>query len=122
MRENRKLLHSWVKKDFKLDWFSGSGAGGQHRNKHQNCLRLTHLDSGITTIGQNSRERKTNLKEALTKMGVLLTDKYFPSAKKERNVNTKFVRTYNEAENRVIDHRTGKKYPYKKFGLEKVLN
>ena len=46
-----------TKKDFKLDWFNGSGAGGQHRNKHQNCCRITHIESGLTSIGQDSRSR-----------------------------------------------------------------
>jgi len=29
--------------DFKVEWYSGTGAGGQHRNKHQNSVRLTHI-------------------------------------------------------------------------------
>ena len=54
-----------TRKDFKLDWFSGKGGGGQHRNKHQNCLRLTHIESGATATGQSNKERPANQKEAL---------------------------------------------------------
>jgi peptide chain release factor 1 len=62
---NRKnLLFSITKKDFKIDYFSGTGAGGQYRNRHKNCVRLTHIDSNVTVTGQSNRERLSNLKEA----------------------------------------------------------
>ena len=61
---SKKLLFSITKKDFDIQYFSGTGAGGQHRNKHQNCVRLTHRDSGVTVTAQNSRSRQTNLREA----------------------------------------------------------
>lgn len=51
-----KELHL-TKKDFKLEWFSGTGAGGQYRNKHQNCCRITHIESGLTCTGQTQRDR-----------------------------------------------------------------
>lgn len=61
---NRELLFSITKKDFDIHWFSGTGAGGQHRNKHQNCCRLYHRDSGARSTGQSNRSRQENLKEA----------------------------------------------------------
>lgn len=61
----KELLFSVTKKDFSIDFFSGTGAGGQHRNKHQNCVRIKHLATGIIATGQSSRERKANIKEAL---------------------------------------------------------
>lgn len=63
--KNKELLFSITKKDFIIDYFSGSGAGGQHRNKHQNCVRLFHPDSGARVTGQSHRSRQQNLKEAL---------------------------------------------------------
>ena len=65
---SKKLLFSVTKKDMELSWFSGSGAGGQHRNKHQNCLRLFHPDSGARVTGQSNKERKSNIREALTNL------------------------------------------------------
>jgi peptide chain release factor 1 len=50
--------------EFAVQWFSGTGKGGQYRNKHQNCCRLTHLATGIVQTGQSSRERKANMREA----------------------------------------------------------
>ena len=64
----KELLFSVTKKDFQINFFSGTGAGGQHRNKHQNCVRLKHLETGIITTGQSSRERKSNIKEALSNL------------------------------------------------------
>ena len=65
---SKELLFSITKKDFKIDYFSGTGAGGQHRNKHQNCVRLHHTESGVIVTGQSSRERKSNIKEAFNNM------------------------------------------------------
>ena len=64
----RELLFSITKKDFSISHFSGKGAGGQHRNKHQNCVRLKHDESGTTTTGQSHRDRPNNLKEAFNNM------------------------------------------------------
>ena len=62
---SKELLFSITKKDLKIEYFSGTGAGGQYRNKHQNCVRLHHLESGVMVTGQSNRNRKANLKEAL---------------------------------------------------------
>ena len=62
----RKLLFSIKKKDFKIDYFSGTGSGGQHRNKHQNCVRIQHIESNVMSTGQSSKSRKNNIKEALS--------------------------------------------------------
>ena len=61
----KELLFSITKKDFQIDYFSGRGAGGQNRNKNQNCIRLHHKNSGVIVTGQSHKERKSNLKEAL---------------------------------------------------------
>jgi len=58
----------YTKKDFRLDWYSGSGAGGQHRNKHQNCLRLTHIPSGITVTAAEGRDRPGNQRKAFERL------------------------------------------------------
>lgn len=49
--------------DFRIEWFSGSGAGGQHRNRHCNSCRLIHIPTGIMETRQG-RERASNLKSA----------------------------------------------------------
>jgi len=64
----KELLFSITKKDFDISYFSGTGAGGQHRNKHQNCVRLKHRESGLLVTGQSYRERKRNLIQAFNNL------------------------------------------------------
>ena len=65
---NKELLFSITKKDFIIQYFSGTGAGGQRRNKVQNCVRIQHKDSGVTATGQSNRNRQSNLKEAFNNL------------------------------------------------------
>lgn len=51
--------------DYIIEWYSGSGAGGQHRNKHQNSARITHIHTGIVKTAQ-TRSRENSLKLAMT--------------------------------------------------------
>lgn len=57
--------------DFRIEWFSGSGAGGQHRNKHQNSCRVHHIPTGLCEARQG-RERVSNLKDAMSAINELL--------------------------------------------------
>lgn len=64
----KELLFSVTKKDLRIEWFSGTGAGGQYRNKHQNCVRIHHQESGALVTGQSNRNREVNLKEAFSNL------------------------------------------------------
>ena len=55
---------SFSDKDFKIEWFSGKGKGGQHRNKHQNCCRVIHVPTGMREARQG-RVREHNLDQAM---------------------------------------------------------
>ncbi|MFC4236012.1 peptide chain release factor-like protein [Thalassospira xianhensis] len=50
---------------FRVEWFSGTGNGGQHRNKHQNSCRVFHVPTGLCEARQG-RKRENNLREAKT--------------------------------------------------------
>ena len=63
---SKELLFSVTKKDFNVTWFSGTGAGGQFRNKHQNCCRIIHRESGAIATGQSQKSREANRKEAFS--------------------------------------------------------
>lgn len=68
MSNTRELLFSITKKDLDIEYFSGKGAGGQYRNRHKNCVRLHHRDSGVIVTGQSHRDRKSNLREAFNNL------------------------------------------------------
>ena len=49
--------------DLQIEWYSGTGAGGQYRNKHQNSCRITHTPTGIVAKSE-CRSRTNSLAEA----------------------------------------------------------
>jgi peptide chain release factor 1 len=51
--------------DLRIEWYSGTGAGGQHRNKHQNSCRITHIPTGTVATAQ-CRSRQNSLDQALS--------------------------------------------------------
>jgi hypothetical protein len=64
----KELLFSVTKKDLEITYYSGSGAGGQYRNKHQNCCRIKHKETGIIATGQDERSREQNTKNAFRRL------------------------------------------------------
>ncbi len=70
----KELLFSVTKDDLEISFFSGTGAGGQHRNKHQNCVRMRHPDSGTATQCSEHRSKDQNLRTAFQR---LVDDKKF---------------------------------------------
>lgn len=53
--------------DLRIRWFSGTGKGGQHRNKHQTSVELIHAPSGLSRSAQ-TRSRETSMREALSSL------------------------------------------------------
>lgn len=104
---------SFSEKDLSVEWFSGSGKGGQHRNKHQNSCRLTHLPTGTTKAAQTrSRESSYRLALEALKQEIEGLDNR-ATAERENAVRRSQVgsgmradkrRTYRERDNKVVDH------------------
>lgn len=112
-------------KDFKLEWYSGSGKGGQHRNKHQNCCRITHLESDLSSVGTESKSRINNQKTAFNNLAKKILKLY--SIQKERfTIPNTLVRNYHSVRNEVHDKASGLKVPYDYVlfgsGCEEVIN
>lgn len=101
-----------TKKDFKLEWYSGSGAGGQHRNKHQNCCRITHIETGLKAQGTESRDRVTNQRVAFNRLAKLIIS-YYSCDEPTRRLWDKTIRNYHGVRNEVHDKASGLKQSYK---------
>lgn len=105
------------KKDFKIDWFSGTGAGGQHRNKHQNCCRITHKESGLTSIGTSHKSREMNKKEAFEELANKIIERwktYLNELEGSIKENEEVIRNYNKLRDEVHDYVSGLKQSYQK--------
>lgn len=109
-------------KDFKIIVTKGSGPGGQHKNKVETCVIITHIPTGIVEKCQDTRSKLKNIelakKRIQHRLELLERDK-INKAKNERRLelikNSKTIRTYNFVRNEVIDHRSNKKYNLKRF-------
>lgn len=108
-----KDIH-YTKKDFIIQWYSGTGAGGQHRNKHQNCCRIRHIESGLEENGTESRSRIDNQRVAFTKLAKRVAQWAINKDKVDRVINDEVIRNYNEPRNEVHDKASGLKQPYSK--------
>ena len=106
-----KELH-FTRKDFRVDWFSGTGGGGQHRNKHQNCCRITHIETGLVSIGQTERDRPSNQSKAFRALAGKLIAHYQALEDKELTISTEVIRNYHAERNEVLDKLSGLRRPY----------
>jgi peptide chain release factor 1 len=64
----KELIFSLTRKDFKVDYYKGSGAGGQNRNKRETAVRITHIESGAVGECCEQREQLQNKKIAFDRL------------------------------------------------------
>ena len=102
-------------KDLKIDTFRSSGAGGQHINKTESAIRITHLPTGLVVECQDERSQYKNKDRAMK----ILRSRLLEQAEQEQNDSIAAdrrrqvgsgdrsgrIRTYNFPQNRVSDHR-----------------
>lgn len=110
-------------KDLKIEWYSGTGAGGQNRNKVQNSCRITHIPTGIVATAQtrdriNSLRLATqNIQERVDTIAKECYNNNIASTRKNQvgsGMRGDKIRTYRFQDDRVQDHLTGKTASSKK--------
>ena len=116
--------------DLKIDTYRSSGAGGQHVNKTESAIRITHLPTGVVVECQDERSQYKNKDRAMQILRAKLYEagqaKQHAALASERRSQigsgdrSERVRTYNFPQNRVTDHRLSG--DVKNFNIQTIMN
>lgn len=115
-------------KECRIDTYRASGAGGQHVNKTDSAVRITHLPSGLVVACQDERSQFQNKDKALRLLRTKLYELTLENSQKEQSEARKLqvgtgdrsqkIRTYNYPQSRVTDHRINLTV----YALDSIMN
>ena len=107
-----KELDGLRKKDFHIQTLKGSGPGGQHRNKRETGIRITHKKTGIAAVETGHKSQLRNRQAAFIRLAFRMVA-YYTAEMRPRSdivdleVSNETIRTYNFQRHTVKDHRSG---------------
>ena len=114
--------------DLKVDTYRSSGAGGQHVNKTESAIRITHMPTGIVVACQEERSQIQNRERAMTMLRAKLFEQQEEERMKKMASDRKMqvgtgdrsekIRTYNYPQGRITDHRIN----FSMFQMDSFLN
>ena len=114
--------------DLKTDTYRSSGAGGQHVNKTESAIRITHIPTGIVVACQEERSQIQNRERAMTMLRAKLFEKQEEERIKKMASERKMqvgtgdrsekIRTYNYPQGRITDHRIN----FSMFQMDNFMN
>ena len=110
-----KVKINIAQKDIRIDTYRASGAGGQHVNKTDSAVRITHLPTGVVVSSQECRSQHENKHQAMQVLETKLLEKKLQEQRDNISSRKKYafgtgdrsekIRTYNFPQDRVTDHR-----------------
>ena len=114
--------------DIRIDLFCSGGAGGQHVNKTESAVRMTHLPTGLVAICQDERSQIRNREKCLATLKARILDQRRREAEAKMGADrltlcgsgdrSEKIRTYNFPQNRLTDHRIGLTL----YSLDRIIN